>query len=72
MLNREILKMDTTLLRPALEIRSVELHTPFSWLRAGLDDLRAAPFHTVTRRCACDGPGLVARRGFSTIRPLVK
>jgi uncharacterized membrane protein len=35
--------MDTTLLRPALEIRPVELHTPFSWLRAGLDDMRAAP-----------------------------
>lgn len=35
--------MDTTLSRPPLEIRTVELHTPFSWLRAGLDDLRAAP-----------------------------
>jgi hypothetical protein len=43
MLNQEVLKMDTTLLRPALEIRPVELHTPFSWLRAGLGDLRAAP-----------------------------
>ncbi len=54
--------MDTTLLRPALEIRPVELRIPFSWLRAGLDDLRAAPFHTVTRCCARDRPGLVARR----------
>jgi uncharacterized membrane protein len=35
--------MVTTLLSPALEIRQVELHTPFSWLRNGLDDLRAAP-----------------------------
>ncbi len=35
--------MDTTLLRPALNIRPVELHTPFTWLRAGLEDLRAAP-----------------------------
>lgn len=35
--------MDTTLLRHPIEIRQVELHTPFAWLRAGLDDLRAAP-----------------------------
>jgi len=35
--------MDTTLLRPATEIRPIELHTPFAWLRAGLADLRASP-----------------------------
>ncbi|MDP1526179.1 MAG: DUF2189 domain-containing protein [Rhodocyclaceae bacterium] len=35
--------MDTTLQRPLLEIRTIELHTPFAWLHAGLADLRAAP-----------------------------
>jgi CheY-like chemotaxis protein len=35
--------MNTTLLHPPIEIRQVERHIPFAWLRAGLDDMRAAP-----------------------------
>ena len=35
--------MDTVYSLTAQGVRTVELHTPFSWLRAGLSDLRSAP-----------------------------
>lgn len=48
--------MDTTLLRPALEIRPVELHTPL---------LTPAAARVTGQVWSLDG-------GFSAIRPLVK